>query len=1509
MADVDITSLSVEISAESHGAELNIDKLATAISNLRTKGNVTKVVNSLDKLAGSIATLKQASAGMSGLDKITSFLNGLSNVNATASTKSINTVVNAIKKIPAAVSGLNGVDFYSMSGSITQLTNALAPLSILDASNLKALGSAFNAIGKVPDLTDKLKATDLDSFASSCQKISTALTPLASQLDKVGNAFAKLPPQLSKVVTQTNRVTAANEKQRKSYLGLSNQMNGFMRNMAKLVSLKAIADYLGNAVGKFNDFYEAANMFGVSMGDMTNEASGFIDKMEQLLGIDPSEAMNATANIYSMTKSFGLAKDQAYTLSKSLTQLGYDLSSLKNIPISQAFTKIRSAMAGELEPMLQLGVDISQARLQQELLELGFNKQVSTLSQADKTTLRYIAILKQTTDAQGDFARTLSSPANMIRVLKAQLSGLARDIGSLLYPALKSILPPLIAAVELIREFVQWVAKLMGVKVVLTDFAKSADSVGGIGDAMDDTADSTKKAAKALKDYTMGFDELNIIDPTQGSSGSGSGTSAGNILGDVDLSGYDMFKNYVGNAVDEIKAKLEKLAPLIAGISAGFATWAIGNALLEALNKIKGDGSLIEGILKLWKSPIMGAAVAVGIMAARFVDLYQNSEAFRKGLERVRAMIYLAAEGLKQGWNISLTDGKLGESIKYLKESFPNLKQVIWNLIPESWQDSISSAFKTISDVVKDLDLDVGDLITTLMGIGLIVSGHPVAGLAVLGFEAITVAVRGLGSESQKESFEMETDWFNAFKSMGEKVADFVGDAITAIGNLINDFAIFIGWIQNGVSETEMLDIQMNGNFLEGAIASLAQVIHDIGTFIGWITKGVDESDRMNIAMNGNLLEKGVLGFADLINGIKSAIDWFVSLPDPITAAGDAIGTFLATAKEWAEKAGNLASNVLSTLQSKSSEWLSTGAQWVKNLVSGISQKIEDAKSKAGEVITTVKGVFEGLNLFDIGKNLIRGFVDGINNMIETAKNAVANVGNAVIDKVKNTLGIHSPSTVFAEIGDFLMQGLVQGVENAKDYVNTAFNVMGAQAVNAAATGLGLNTGAFNAMGQAAAAQTAQGMSEQAPSVAGLFNSAATYFGVNFWTGLDDTWKEINKNIQTDAIGSIQTLFTAIKNGDLSSIAKWSASYFYVHLSAEQKAQIQAFAQSALLKLSSSLSGVFANLSSLASGFVGMFVPAAGSATVAQGALNTAMDANPIMLVISLIGMLVGALINFSGTNTDVGTSFKKVWINIKIFFSYIVEGIVGLVAVMIQGFINQINAAIWVYNKAVGLFGGKQVGYVQNPATVAIDSIEKQRKEWKNELANLKNEKVDITGDTTDYDKKYNELLKDMQDRMDSLAKGTGGLESPDVNSTYKQQIDALQKQLERLRSSIGTTSGSTTSPSWNHDTASNGSTSSYNPSNYPGTKEWDKNNGSWSSGATSGGYTTVKVDEEEMRESVYNGTYNAFLDIFQRYGNELTGGKEFKIYLDGKQLTASIEKTQNSRGRSLMGSEVYSY
>lgn len=972
MADVDITSLSVEISAESQGAELNIDKLTTAISNLRTKGSVGKVCTSLDKLSSSIAALKQASAGISGLDKVTNFLNGISSVNTTAGVKGVNSVVNAIKKIPNAVSALNGVDFYSMSGSITQLTNALAPLSILDISGLKSLGSAFKAIGTVPDLTDKLKAADLDSFADSCQKISTALTPLASQLETVGNAFAKLPPQLSKVVTQANRVTAANERQKKSYMSLSSQMNSFMRNMAKLVSLKAIATYLGNAAEKFNSYYEAANLFGVSMKGLTGEASTFINKMETLLGIDPTEAMNNMATIQGLTTSFGMASDKAYVLSKNLTQLGYDLASLKNIPVAESFTKIQAAISGELEPIRRLGVDLSQARLQQELLNLGYSQSVSSLSQADKAVLRYIAIMKQTTDAQGDFARTLSSPANMIRILQAQLNSLARAVGSLLYPALKSILPPLIAAVELVKELVTGIASLMGVKVEFPDFSSASDAVGGVTDAMDNTTKATGKAAKAFKNYIMGFDELNVIQKDNGSSGgSGSGAgAAGNILGDVDLSGYDMFKNYVGSSVDEIKAKLEKLLPLISGIAAGFATWAISNAVLTALEKIKGEGSLIEAVLKLWKNPIMAAAVAVGIIVARFVSLYQNSEKFRKGLERVRALVYLAAEGFKQGWNISLTDGKLGESIEYLKESLSNLGQSILNLLPESWQEGITSAFDSISKVVKNLDLDVWDLVTTLAGIGLIVSGHPVAGLAVIGFEAISVAVRGLGSENQKTAFGMETDWFNSFKSIGESVANFAAAAVTAIGNIINDIAIFVGWIKNGVSETDRLDLQMNGNFIENFVMGIAQTIHNIGVFVGWITSGVDEADRLAIAANGNFAEKFILLIADVINGIKEAVKWFGKLIEKISKFNPV----------------SVGKNIIDGIAKGIVGKKSVADDAVKAVTDGIQ---EEAQTELG--IHSPSKVFKGY-----GGYIVEGLANGISAAKDLAVNAIQSVSDAV---------------------------------------------------------------------------------------------------------------------------------------------------------------------------------------------------------------------------------------------------------------------------------------------------------------------------------------------------------------------------------------------------------------------------------------------------------------------------------------------------------------------------------
>lgn len=1073
MADVDITSLSVEISAESQGAELNIDKLATAISNLRTKGNVTKVVNSLDKLAGSIATLKQASAGMSGLDKITSFLNGLSNVNTTASTKSINTVVNAIKKIPAAVSGLNGVDFYSMSGSITQLTNALAPLSILDASNLKALGSAFNAIGKVPDLTDKLKATDLDSFASSCQKISAALAPLASQLDKVGNAFAKLPPQLSKVVTQANRVTAANEKQRKSYLSLSNQMNGFMRNMAKLVSLKAIAEYLGNAVAKFNDFYEATDLFHNAMGNLSGEADTLISKMQGLLGVDPTKAMTYMATIQSLGTSFGLTSDKAYILSKNLTQLAYDEGSYWNKNVAETFTAMSSAISGEIEPIRRLGVDLSQARLQQELLALGFNKQVSSLSQADKAVLRYIAIMKQTANVQGNLAQTIQSPANQIKILKAQLDMLAKSVGSLLYPAMKSILPPLIAAVQLIREFVQWVAKLMGVKVVFTDFTKSAGSVGGIGDAMDDTTDSTKKAAKALKDYTMGFDELNIIDPTQGSSGSGGGASAGNILGDVDLSGYDMFKQYneeFAKQIDAIKQKIKAMLPLIATVATALAAWKLTNLITDIVDAISKMNAL--------KSIVLGLGVfTVGVV----LEITGIKDAIENGVNGKNfAEIVLGALIGTTGAAI------LGKGIaQFIVTGFGNT--------------AVGAAIKAAggSTAGAIIGAAVGGVVT---GIPMFVTGVYDAvknGLNTLNGILIplgsTMAGAGIGA---------------IIGSLGGPIGTGIGTLIGLIVGGLTDVGIAI--YQNWDKITESLD---------KASESLKNWFVGVGEW--WNEKWQGFSANFQTAWDSlpGFVQHPIQALNQASAGLKQ---WFAGV-------GEWWNQKWAGFKENWDKAWN---SLVDTIKNLPAKFLDYGKNIVQGLIDGINKGIENAKKTVGglakailDKFTTDTGIHSPSKVFEqFGIYIDQGLANGITAALPYVEQAMTNLANVVQQK-GNEMIDYGTTTATNFVNGFFngldskWQELDSGLQN--DFFGTVQNLWNA-----------VQSGDLKTVGTTAAAIIWQAMGEKNRSevktyaenlvsqlsdvlkkAAGTLFDSALQIGKNIWKGITNNFGDIVKSV------------------------------------------------------------------------------------------------------------------------------------------------------------------------------------------------------------------------------------------------------------------------------------------------------------------------------------------------------------------------------------------------------------
>lgn len=1366
MANVDITSLSVEISAESQGAELNIGKLATAISNLRTKGNVTKVVNSLDKLSASISALKQASTGLSGLDNITNFLNGIGNANFSGSVKSINSVVNAIKKIPAAVSGLNGVDFYSMSGSITELTNAMAPLSILDASNIKALGSAFNAIGKVPALTDKLKATDLDSFASSCQKISAAITPLTSQLDKVGNAFAKLPPQLSKVVTQANRVTAANERQKKSYLSLSNQMSGFMRNMAKLVSLKAIAEYLGNAVAKFNDFYEATDLFHNAMGNLSGEADTLISKMQGLLGVDPTKAMTYMATIQSLGTSFGLTSDKAYILSKNLTQLAYDEGSYWNKDVAQTFTAMSSAISGEIEPIRRLGVDLSQARLQQELLALGFNKQVSSLSQADKAVLRYIAIMKQTANVQGNLAQTIQSPANQIKILKAQLDMLAKSVGSLLYPALKAILPPLIAAVQLIREFVEWVAKLMGVKVVFTDFTKSADSVGGIGDAMDDTADSTKKAAKALKDYTMGFDELNIIDPTQGSSGSGGGASAGNILGDVDLSGYDMFKQYneeFAKQIDAIKQKIKDMLPIIGAVTAALALWKIVDFLTD----------IATAISKMTDLQKLALSIATVVVEASLVFSFAKGYASSGNPLELLGEVVSAAFGSFVLWRTMGADGiTLGMGIAFVA-SLAGLTYALGtgeaNLGDAStWiQSALTTAFGSIAGITLLTNLGVATGTAATLSIGL-------AGLIT--FAGITFSL----GEKLKEFPVLDTiiaalmGIFGGVAGAGVAllvgaslpVAGAVAAAGVGIGLVLHWAGIKWGTKESGekTDAAAEADIKMYyvENVFEQRIEAIKQII---------VTK-------WNAAIDFMTSLPGKVG-----NIINSIGEWFSSLPEKI---GYALGFAVGKIGEWV---GNMVVAVTTEVPKIVSSVVKFFEELPGNIWTAILKAL-DVISKWRErmiasvvieipkIISSIVGEFKKLpdELRKLGKFIWDGLINGLKDAWSTVTNGIKSFTDGFINGFKEALGIHSPSTVFAGIGGYIVQGLANGITAALPYVEQAMTNL------------------------------ANIVQQKGNEMIDYGATTATNFVDGFFNGLNSKWQELDSGLQNDFFGTVQNLWNAVQNGDLKTIGTTAAAIIWQAMGEGNRNQVKAYAQSFI----SNIAGILKDAS--------------------KTLFNEALKVGKVIWsgITNNFGKIVKSVSNLG---TTISTSISALKMPLATTGTAISQGLFG-------GLVSSFPEIFAAMGGLIGTVGSAFVGLLTSIAGALSSTV------FGIPVALIVGAAAIALGAT-----------------IAGIVSNLGGKYSTD-NSSY-----------------VGT-------PEYDASTGSTTSASGY----YSNT----------SSGATS---------SSDLQGAVYNGCYNAFLDIFQRYGDEITGGKEVRLFIDGKQITASVEKQQADRGVQIMGTEVYSY
>lgn len=568
-----IEQLELEVQSSSTSAVAGIDALSASLSKLK---NAVRGGVGLTSVANQVRNLDTALKSMdsSGADKIDKLASSLEKLKGLGSLKISSSIGNQLQNIGSAAASLTGVDFSAME----KLGTALQPLNNLNASGLK---STINALNKLPKLADTLDNMDMTKFTSQIQQLSTALAPLTNQLNAVTAAFNRLPTNIQRAITVTNRISQENNKAANSYMNLYAKIKmamGVVRTGARVIA---------SWITQSNQYIEDLNLFTASMGKYAEEAQNYAEAVSEALGIDPGEFMRNQGVFNTIISGFGVASDKAYLMSKNLTQLGYDISSFFNISFEDAMQKLQSGISGELEPLRRLGYDLSVARLQEEALALGIEKKVSAMTQAEKSQLRYYAIMTQVTTAQGDMARTLNAPANQLRVLQAQVTQCARALGNIFIPALNAVLPYAIALAKIVRMLANSIASLFGFKLPEVDYSGISAGASAVGDLADNSGDASDglgkagKAAKKLKNALLGIDELNVLYKDDSSSGSGNGSGAGIGGGDlgIDLPTYDFLGDAITSKVDEIVQMIKDAMWEITAVISGFLL-AIGTILV-----------------------------------------------------------------------------------------------------------------------------------------------------------------------------------------------------------------------------------------------------------------------------------------------------------------------------------------------------------------------------------------------------------------------------------------------------------------------------------------------------------------------------------------------------------------------------------------------------------------------------------------------------------------------------------------------------------------------------------------------------------------------------------------------------------------------------------------------------------------------------------------------------------------------------------------------------------------
>ena len=858
MADnVEIQGLEFQIVNDSTQAVTGLQNLINTLNRLKTATNggatgLSKTAQGIRELSNSLKGLNSGDASQ----KITRLTNALTALSQVGNVKISSSIANQLTAINTALAGLKWTD----GDKLTSLANGLRPLSELGKANMTTF---INQLSKLPKVIEDLEAADIDKFTQQMTALAAAMKPFADEMQKVSNGFSAFPSKIQKLITSTEKYNASARKATSTTGKFTSGLKA-LNVAAVAITFRKIGHFIAQAVTESNKYQEDLNLFTVALGQYAAEAQNYAEKVSDVMGIDPAQWLRNQGVFNTLLTGFGDTAERAQLMSQNLTQLGYDISSFFNISIEDAMQKLQSGISGELEPLRRLGYDLSQARLEQTALNLGIKESVANMTQAEKAELRYYAIMTQVTTAQGDMARTLEAPANQLRILQAQLTQAARAIGNIFIPALNAILPYAIAVVQVIREIANALANLAGFKLTEVDYSgvnSAAVGAGSLADNLDDAAG----AAKKLKQYTAGFDELNVFAPN---TGSGSGAGAGGAGGfDFDLPTYDFLGDAVQTRIGEIKKMIEDTLAEITTIVSGFmlavgailvvtgvniplgvglmAAGAVGLAATVGLNwtamssELASTLALITGVVGgflLALGAIMafsGANLPLGIalmalggaslVSAAVINWHNSDRHLTDALTTLTGV--LAGASLAVGAMLAFTGVATGLGIALMAVGAVTLVSAAalnWNSIP----DALASPLSRVGLLVSGATLALGAILAF--------SGCMPLGIALMAIGATSLVSvmalnwNGLSDEIQNVIAIITTVVSVAFLAIGAALAFSganipLGLALLAAGAVTMGTAIMPNW--NDLSDNVQQKISMITTVVGGALLAVGAIL------------------------------------------------------------------------------------------------------------------------------------------------------------------------------------------------------------------------------------------------------------------------------------------------------------------------------------------------------------------------------------------------------------------------------------------------------------------------------------------------------------------------------------------------------------------------------------------------------------------------------------------------------------------------------------------------------------